>query len=132
MKISRSNGYIVIDTGSGYEYLHRKLIGAKPGDTVDHINGNKLDNRQENLRFCNRSENLYNAISNTKKDKLPRGVYLHPSKNRKKRYQVKFRWNNSWVSYGYYETAQEAQEAYKRGTKLYHEKFSFNTSRGIS
>jgi len=32
------------------DYLHRVLVKAKPHEYVDHINGNTLDNRLENLR----------------------------------------------------------------------------------
>jgi len=32
-------------------YLHRLIVGACKGDIVDHINGDTLDCRRENLRF---------------------------------------------------------------------------------
>lgn len=33
--------------------MHRFVTGAYPNVEVDHINGNRLDNRRENLRFVN-------------------------------------------------------------------------------
>jgi hypothetical protein len=39
------------------EYMHRRIIGAKLGEFVDHINHNGLDNRRENLRICTLSQN---------------------------------------------------------------------------
>lgn len=37
--------------------MHRLVMKAKPGQQIDHINHNELDNRKENLRFCTQTEN---------------------------------------------------------------------------
>lgn len=42
-------------------YFHREIIDAKENQHVDHINGNRLDNRLKNLRLCNRSQNMRNS-----------------------------------------------------------------------
>lgn len=40
--------------------LHRFILGAEPGQLIDHINGDGLDNRRANLRFCSASQNIQN------------------------------------------------------------------------
>jgi hypothetical protein len=58
------NGYVATTqfaNGKRKEvYLHRFLTGALRGETVDHINGNPLDNRVANLRIVRHAENMQN------------------------------------------------------------------------
>lgn len=42
-------------------WMHRQILKALPGLEVDHINGDKLDNRRCNLRLATPSENRHNA-----------------------------------------------------------------------
>jgi hypothetical protein len=42
-------------------YMHRVIACAPRGVEVDHINGNKLDNRSENLRLATSTQNKANA-----------------------------------------------------------------------
>lgn len=41
--------------------IHRVIMNAKPGEIVDHINGNALDNRRCNLRITTQRGNNKNA-----------------------------------------------------------------------
>lgn len=40
--------------------MHRVILRTPDGKLTDHINGNGLDNRKENLRICSASENSSN------------------------------------------------------------------------
>lgn len=40
--------------------LHREIMAAKPGELVDHRDGNTRDNRRSNLRICTPRENTTN------------------------------------------------------------------------
>jgi hypothetical protein len=53
-------GYAVFYSRGECVLLHRIILGAKDGEVVDHINGNPLDNRRENLRLCTPGQNGLN------------------------------------------------------------------------
>lgn len=60
--------------------LHRELMQAPAGFVVDHINGDRLDNRRANLRVCTPKENARNTARSSSKDY--KGVYHSGSPNR--------------------------------------------------
>lgn len=69
-------------SGTGYAMnrklglLHRFILGY-PRKTVDHINGDTLDNRKANLRICTFQENMRNRRWSGKKYK---GVFARKKK----------------------------------------------------
>ncbi len=54
-------GYAVRMFHQKREYMHRVILNAKSGETVDHINRDKLDNRRVNLRLVTVSQNSVNS-----------------------------------------------------------------------
>jgi hypothetical protein len=44
-----------------YVMMHRVIMQAEPHQTIDHINGNGLDNRRANLRFATPQQNAFNS-----------------------------------------------------------------------
>ena len=57
------NGYYTVHLGDSYFLVHRILFkmrtGEEPGH-IDHIDGNKLNNLQENLRAATKAQNGWN------------------------------------------------------------------------
>lgn len=61
-----SNGYATYRPGPEVKgrttiRMHRYLLGYSGSHDIDHINGNRLDNRKGNLRICSRAVNLWNT-----------------------------------------------------------------------
>lgn len=62
--------------------MHRAVLNAPKGTTVDHINGNKLDNRKSNLRLCTQEQNCRNSRRRVQTVTGYKGIY----RNSKGRY----------------------------------------------
>ncbi len=89
--------------------MHRELMGNPRGLEIDHINGNRLDNRLLNLRIVTRSMNKYNCpvrkhsvsgIKGVGYDKR-RGLY---------RARITYGGKEQWL--GYHKTIDGAKVAY--------------------
>lgn len=64
-----NKAYAMLTLSNGKkQFLHRFLLGIDRKyileETVDHINGNSLDNRLSNLRICSQAENAKNNRGN--------------------------------------------------------------------
>ena len=55
-----SNRYAARWNGKENICMHREIMNTPDKMETDHINGNGLDNRKENLRICTTSENAKN------------------------------------------------------------------------
>jgi hypothetical protein len=76
--------------------LNKKLV-------IDHINGNRLDNQKNNLRYLTKSQNAQNIHHN----KEERGINFDKSRNK---WQARF----SRTFIGRYDTKEEALKAYDK------------------
>ena len=83
-----SHGYAQLWDKPHMVVLHRWVMGAvlRDGKIVDHINGNRLDNRKVNLRFVTASESSSNTSVAARSGY--RGVY--PTRQGKWQARVKF------------------------------------------
>ena len=64
-------------------YLHDLVLPTPDWAVIDHINGNPLDNRKENLRFCRQEENVMNRKKGEKKTSSKyKGVSYRKDRNK--------------------------------------------------
>lgn len=109
------NGYLVVGIDRRRFFAHRLVwlwhYGTWPAHQIDHKNGNRSDNRIENLREATAGENRQNT-SDRKNNTGARGVYFHSGPGRVKRYSASIRLNGRTRCLGYFLTKEEAHSAY--------------------
>ena len=102
-------------------YLHRLVAKAKPGEIVDHINGNGLDNRRENLRIASPQMNRANCNRENCTSKYV-GVSIQ-----KNRIRVQMKINGKVEHFSKFQSEAEAAFFYDvKCKKLYGEKALLN------
>ena len=114
-----NRGYVRRTINKKLDLMHRLIMEPAEGMIVDHINGNTLDNRRENLRVLKPSENQQNIIKHQKASETGfKGV----SKEKRwgDRYRARINKFGKEVSLGYYDEEYDAQIAAIVGRILYH------------
>jgi hypothetical protein len=107
------------------DYLLHRLIflyhkGAVP-PYLDHIDGNKLNNRIENLREATISQNNFNSKRSKRNKSGVKNVYLFKPTGQ---WVARLRSGGKNVFLKYCDTIEEAEEALKKVRKKYHGEFS--------
>ena len=115
-----ANGYIYIGLFGRTVLAHRLawfyMTGGWPPNDIDHINGDRADNRWENIRAVTRSVNLQNrkrARSGTKTGVL--GVTPHQG-----RYRASIRVYGHQKHIGCFDTAGKAHQEYLKVKRIVH------------
>ena len=84
--------------------MHRLIMRTKDGEVIDHINGDGLDNRKENLRFATHSQNLANTGRSKVNTSGYKGVHLAGGHFRHKPWRAVIQCKNKKV---YFATVQK-------------------------
>lgn len=87
--------------------------GKWPELQIDHINGDSLDDRFENLREVTPTQNAWNHKKRAKKSDCPMGVRRLKSG----RYLARIACNKQMFQFGPFETQDEASAIYQRKRK---------------
>lgn len=102
--------------------LHRYILNiADKALIVDHINGDKLDNRKENLRVCNKAQNSRNQKRHKDSTNKYKGVWFHKIN---KKWCARICVNYKELYLGSFITENEAATAYNDAALRYHGEFA--------
>jgi hypothetical protein len=104
--------------------MHRAIMGLEKGDrrTVDHIDGNGLNNQKYNLRICTKKENSRNIVKNesdSKKTSKYKGVF-----KRNNLYFAVIMVDYKYISLGSFRKEEDAALAYDLAALKYFGEFA--------
>lgn len=88
--------------------FHRIIMHAEPQQCVDHINKNKADNRKQNLRLCQRSENDRNRTVYSTNTSGVSGVCFDKQRNK---WVASITLNRSKIFIGRFDAKEDAIKA---------------------
>lgn len=114
-----SHGYAVRLKGTKGDRMHRVIMNAPSDMFVDHINGNRADNRRANLRVCTPGENGKNKTLFVTNKSGHRGVYWNKNK-----WRAQICVNRKQIYLGRFDTLEDAAQAYKDAAIKHHGEFA--------
>lgn len=105
------------------QLMHRLILNIKDRNViVDHIDGNKLNNKKENLRICSRAENIRHRSNLTKTNKSGKVGVCFSKKNQKWKAYIQI--NKKMKTLGSFNNIEDAIKVRIEAEKKYFGEFS--------
>jgi hypothetical protein len=119
-KPGRTTFYVIrnkskANSQSGTILMHRAIMNASKGVVVDHINGDGLDNRRENLRLCTNAENGRNR----RLAKNNKTGYTGVTLTRSGTYYAHIKVNKKVINLGFFDVAEVAARVRDEAAKKF-------------
>jgi len=116
--------YRKMNVGKKTIYVHQAIFMLHHGylpKYIDHIDGNSLNNKIENLRQATQSQNLANSGKRSINTSGYKGVSYRKDTQK---WIAQITVNRKHISLGCYKSPQEAHLAYQTGSKKYFGEFA--------
>jgi hypothetical protein len=120
----KSHGYLCVGINYNSYRAHRLIFLMHKGylpKTIDHINGDKLDNRIENLRAATVGQNQHNRKTNANNTSGYKGVSWNKAL---KKWTARITLERKIIHLGYFANVEEAAEVVRKAREELHGSFA--------
>ena len=103
-------------------FLHWEVLSPRPGWEIDHINGDPLDNRRQNLRYVTHGQNQQNCSRRTESRKgIFKGVCWH---RQRQKWVAQIAPGGKHVHLGLFDSEEAAARAYDQAAQQFFGEFA--------
>lgn len=120
-----NEGYAITKVRQKTVRMHRLIMDAPAGAEVDHIDGDPLNNSRENLRLCNRAQNMANRRKFTRGKSASKFIGVSPLRGKTTTtWCARIRIDGKNTHIGSYPTEETAARAYDDFARRVHGQFA--------